>query len=52
MNTSIHGYHLAFQLPEAIGNSTSCFDRREAIVLRVEGQGGTSGWGEASAMRR
>ncbi len=50
--TSIHGYHLAFQLPEAVGNSTGFFDRREAFVLRLEGEGGISGWGEASAVQQ
>lgn len=49
---SIHGYHLAFQLPEAVGNSTGFFDRREAFVLRLEGEGGISGWGEASAVQQ
>ncbi|WP_454848513.1 mandelate racemase/muconate lactonizing enzyme family protein [Rhizobium binxianense] len=50
--TSVHGYHLAFQLPEAVGNSTGFFDRREAFVLRLEGEGGISGWGEASAVQQ
>lgn len=49
---AIHGYHLAFQLPGPIGNSTGFFDRREAFVLRVEGEGGISGWGEASAVQQ
>lgn len=45
----IQGYHLAFELPEPLGNSLMYFTKREALLIRVVTDDGIAGWGETLA---
>lgn len=45
----IHGFHLACDMPEPVGNSLMYFTRREAFLIRIVTDDGIAGWGETLA---